>query len=96
MVVSMSELFELTGSLTTEDTDAVFVIVVPFGVAGFTFTTSVNVAVASSANEATEQLTGPGFPLYTRNGCTPESHSGQPAEGVGTGDHVVSHAEERA
>ena len=59
MVVSVSELFALTGSLTAEDTDAVFVIVVPLGVAGFTFTTIENAAVASSANEATAQLTDP-------------------------------------
>lgn len=59
MVVSVSELFALTGSLTAEDTDAVFVIVVPLGVAGFTFTTIENVAVASSANEATGQVTDP-------------------------------------
>jgi len=58
-VTSLSELFALTGSLTAEDTDAVFVIVVPLGVTGFTFTTIENVAVASSANEATAQLTDP-------------------------------------
>jgi hypothetical protein len=58
-VASVSELFALTGSLTAEDTDAVFVMVVPLGVARFTFTTIENVAVASSANEATGQLTDP-------------------------------------
>jgi hypothetical protein len=49
----------LTGSGTAEDTDAVFEIVVPLNVPGFTFTTSVKVAFPPLDKEATGQLTVP-------------------------------------
>ena len=41
VVVSTSELFVVTGSFRPDDTEAVFVIVVPAGVPGVTFTTIV-------------------------------------------------------
>jgi len=59
VVVSTSELLALTGSVTAEDTEAVFEIVVPLNVPGFTFTTSVKVASPPLDREATGQLTVP-------------------------------------
>lgn len=59
VVVAAAELLAVEGSVVEEDTFAVLVMTVPFGVPGFTFTTSVNEALASSATLGLVQLTVP-------------------------------------
>src|SRR3990170_1966830 len=59
VVVVVAELLVLEGSAVDEVTFAVLVMMVPFGVAAFTFTTRVNEALASSARLGLLQLTAP-------------------------------------
>lgn len=59
VVVAVAELLEVEGSFVEEDTLAVFVMTLPLGVTGFTFTTNVKDELASSAMLGSAQLTGP-------------------------------------
>jgi hypothetical protein len=58
VVVAVAELFPATGS-SADVTLAVFVMIVPFGVAAFTFTTSVKDPLPSAGSVAMLQFTVP-------------------------------------
>lgn len=62
VVVAVLELFAGLGSAEVELTVAVFVIVVPFGVAAFTFTTIVNAPFAPEARLTFVQVIVPAAP----------------------------------
>jgi hypothetical protein len=63
VVVAVAELFVVTGSGVADDTVAVFAMMIPLATPAFTFTTSVNVAMANAATLGLVQLTVPVKPI---------------------------------